>query len=136
MPKSRSRPQSPRGGLIAELKRRKVIRVAWVYAVVALVLMQVTQLAVPALLLPDWTLRLVAVLLILGFAIALVLAWAFDMTPAGVQRTPPVARAGGTSPVRRAPLFGGIALVTLAAPGFAAWYQRPAADAGARSLAV
>lgn len=72
-----------------ELKRRRVIRVAAVYAVVAFVLVQVADLLVPALLLPDWVLRFVAFLLILGFPVALVLAWAFDLTPAGVRRAEP-----------------------------------------------
>ncbi|MFW6084251.1 MAG: adenylyl cyclase, partial [Gemmatimonadota bacterium] len=71
----------------AELKRRRVFRVMAVYGVVAFVLLQVVDLLVPALLLPEWTYRLVAILLLLGFPVAVVLAWAFELTPAGVRRT-------------------------------------------------
>lgn len=71
----------------AELKRRRVFRVMAVYGVVGFVVLQVTELAVPALLLPEWTYRLVALLLVLGFPVAIVLAWAFELTPGGVQRT-------------------------------------------------
>lgn len=72
---------------LRELKRRQVFHVAAVYAVVAFVLVQVTDLLVPALLLPEWTLRLVVFLLLILFPVALILAWAFDLTPDGVRRT-------------------------------------------------
>lgn len=76
-------------GLFSELKRRRVFRVAVVYAVVGFVVAQVADLLFPALLLPEWAFRLVVLLLILGFPIALVLAWSFDLTPEGVRRTDP-----------------------------------------------
>jgi serine/threonine-protein kinase len=72
---------------LAELKRRRVFRVAVVYAVVGFVVWQVAELAVPGLALPDWVFRLIVLLTILGFPIALVLAWAFEITPEGVRRT-------------------------------------------------
>lgn len=71
----------------AEMKRRRVFRVMAVYGVVGFVLLQVVDLAVPALLLPDWTYRLVALILVVGFPIALIIAWAFEVTPEGVRRT-------------------------------------------------
>ena len=71
----------------AELKRRRVFRVMAVYGIVGFVLLQIVDLAVPALLLPEWTYRLVALILLLGFPVAIVLAWAFEMTPEGVRRT-------------------------------------------------
>jgi TolB-like protein/Tfp pilus assembly protein PilF len=58
-----------------------------VYGAVGFVLLQVVELLVPALLLPEWTYRLVTLLLIIGFPIAIILAWAFDSTPDGIQRT-------------------------------------------------
>jgi TolB-like protein/Flp pilus assembly protein TadD len=58
-----------------------------VYGVVGFVVLQIMELVVPALLLPEWTYRFVGVLLLVGFPVALVLAWAFEMTPDGVQRT-------------------------------------------------
>jgi len=67
--------------LFEELKRRKVVRVAGVYAVVAWLLIQVTNNIVPALQLPAWASTLIVVLLLIGFPIALVLAWAFEISP-------------------------------------------------------
>lgn len=72
---------------VAELKRRKVFRVAGAYLVAAWLVLQVTSTMVPALELPSWALKLVAVLAILGFPFALVLGYIFDLTPGGVERT-------------------------------------------------
>jgi len=71
-----------------ELKRRKVIRVAIVYTVVAWLLVEMASVIFPGLLLPDWSVRLVIALAIMGFPIALVLAWAFEITPDGVKIEP------------------------------------------------
>jgi adenylate cyclase len=68
-----------------ELKRRKVIRVAVAYAVVAWVVVEVASVLLPTLLLPDWSVRLVTVLALLGFPFALVLAWVFELTPGGAR---------------------------------------------------
>jgi TolB-like protein len=73
----------------AEVKRRRVYRVAVVYAVVAFVIWQAAEIAVPGLNLPHWVLTVVILLTALGFPIAVVLAWAYDITPAGVVRTEP-----------------------------------------------
>lgn len=72
---------------LAELKRRKVVRVAIVYVVVGLVVVEAANNLFPALNLPDWTVTLVVALAILGFPVAVALAWAFDITPSGVERT-------------------------------------------------
>jgi len=74
------------GNLLAELNRRNVFRVAIVYALVAWVLLQIADVLFPALTLPDWTVRLVAGLLILGFPVAILFAWAFELTPDGLRR--------------------------------------------------
>src|SRR3954454_4941393 len=71
----------------AELKRRKVYRVAITYTVVAWLLIQVATQVFPFFEVPPWSIRLVIILLVLGFPIAMVLAWAFDITPEGVKRT-------------------------------------------------
>ena len=71
----------------AELKRRKVYRVAIAYAVVAWLLIQIATQVFPPLGIPEWSVRLVIMLVALGFPVALVLAWAFDLTPEGVKRT-------------------------------------------------
>lgn len=78
--------------LVAELRRRKVFRVAAFYAAAAFVVAQAADILLPGLNLPSWTVTLVLAFLILGFPIALALAWAFDVTPAGVVRTPALDR--------------------------------------------
>ena len=69
-----------------ELRRRRVVRVVIGYAIAAFVVLQVAELTHVPLGLPAWTYRLVLVLAIGGFPIAVVLAWAFDVTPDGIQR--------------------------------------------------
>jgi hypothetical protein len=74
-----------------EVKRRKVYRVAAAYIIVAAGVIQLASAAFPAWELPNWALRLVIVLLLLGFPIALVLGWAYDITAQGVRATPTIA---------------------------------------------
>ena len=71
--------------LIQELKRRNVIRVAIAYAVTAWFLIQVSETVFPMLKLPEWTATFVAVLLMIGFPIALIFAWAYELTPEGIK---------------------------------------------------
>ena len=71
----------------SELRRRNVYKVAVAYAAVGWVIMQVTATVVPALHLPDALTTIVVVLVLLGLPIALVIAWAFEMTPEGMKRT-------------------------------------------------
>src|SRR5213593_505689 len=70
-----------------ELRRRNVYKVAIAYAVVAWLLMQVASQIFPFFEIPNWAVRLVVLLLIIGFPVALVLAWAFEITPEGIKRT-------------------------------------------------
>jgi len=77
-------------GFFAELQRRKVYRVAAAYIIAAGFIIQIGSAIFPAWELPNWTLRLVVVLLLVGFPIALILAWAYDVTPQGIQATPKV----------------------------------------------
>ena len=72
--------------LFEELKRRKVIRVAIAYLIVAWVVIQIATTTFEPLRLPDWSETLVVVIAIIGFPIALILAWAFETTPDGVRR--------------------------------------------------
>jgi TolB-like protein len=74
-------------GFFEELQRRKVYRVAAAYVIAAGFIIQIGSAVFPAWELPNWTLRLVIVLLLIGFPIALILAWAFDVTPQGIQAT-------------------------------------------------
>jgi len=69
-----------------ELKRRKVFRVATAYIVIAWLMLQVVDVVVPMLELPNWVGKLVLLLLIVGLPIAIVLSWAFELTPEGVRR--------------------------------------------------
>lgn len=77
-------------GFFEELKRRKVYRVAVAYVVAAGGIIQLASAIFPAWELPNWALRLVVAFLLGGFPIALIFAWAFDFTPAGIQTTPPL----------------------------------------------
>ena len=77
--------KSPISNFYQELKRRKVIRVAIVYVVVAWIIVEAASVMFPGLLLPEWSVRLVIGLAILGFPIALVMAWAIELTPDGLK---------------------------------------------------
>jgi TolB-like protein/Flp pilus assembly protein TadD len=85
-------------GFLYELRRRHVVRVAIAYAIAAWVLLQLASIVFPALGAPDWVLRVVIALIAFGFPIALILAWAFELTPDGIRRTEPA-----HSPEARAP---------------------------------
>ncbi len=75
------------GDFFEELKRRKVFRVAVVYAATAFVILQAADIILPRLGIPEWGMSLVVILTILGFPIALTLGWALDVTPDGIKRT-------------------------------------------------
>jgi len=77
--------------LLSELSRRRVFRVAGIYGIVAWVMAEVADVVFPALQLPEWTVTFVIALLILGFPIAMVFAWVFDIGPQGIERTEPLA---------------------------------------------
>jgi TolB-like protein/Flp pilus assembly protein TadD len=80
-----------------ELKRRNVYKVAVAYAVVAWLLMQIASQIFPFFEIPNWAVRLVVLLLIIGFPIALIIAWAFEATPEGIKRTAAADAAGQRS---------------------------------------
>jgi adenylate cyclase len=87
--------------LIAELKRRNVFRVGVAYAIVAWLLIEVASVVLPALHLPDWALTFLIIVILAGFPLALVIAWAFELTPEGIKRETAVDRAPATDPVTR-----------------------------------
>src|SRR6266550_4048080 len=74
------------GNFFSELKRRNVYKVAIAYAVVAWLLIQIATQVFPFFEIPNWAVRLVVLLLVIGFPVALVLAWAFEITPEGIKR--------------------------------------------------
>src|SRR3989475_2996976 len=75
-------------GFFEEVQRRKVYRVAAAYIIAAGFIIQIGSAVFPAWELPNWAFRLVVVLLLIGFPIALILAWAYDVTPQGIRATP------------------------------------------------
>src|SRR6202035_5328312 len=86
-----ARPGMNPRNFFAELKRRHVYRVAIAYAVVAWLLVQVATQVFPFFEIPNWVVRLVVLLTGLGFPVALVIAWAFEMTPEGLKRAADIA---------------------------------------------
>lgn len=83
----RETPPSREASFWAELKRRKVTRVAITYAVVAWLLIQVSATVFPMFDIPIWATRLVTLLLLVGFPVAIILAWAFELSPDGIKAT-------------------------------------------------
>src|SRR5213594_4045755 len=71
----------------SELKRRNVYKVAVAYAIVGWLLAQVATQVFPFFEIPNWAVRLVVLAIVIGFPIALVIAWAFELTPEGIKRT-------------------------------------------------
>ena len=84
--------------LLGEIKRRKVFQVAAVYAVMAWLVIQVVDVINDPLNLPEWLDTVVIVLLAVGFPIATILAWAFDLSPTGVKREAPASEAASVLP--------------------------------------
>jgi tetratricopeptide (TPR) repeat protein len=111
------------GDLLAELRRRHVFRVMVGYGVFAFAVLQVTEPVMHGADLPNWVLKAVLVALVLGFPVAAILAWVFDLTAHGIRRTP----SASTVPLpRRAryllPFSVAAAVLVLAAAGGGAWY--------------
>src|SRR5437764_1482584 len=100
-----------------ELQRRKVYRVAAAYIIAAGFIIQIGSAVFPAWELPNWTLRLVVVLLLIGFPIALILSWAYDVTAQGIRATPTVL-APGTHRRRNLILLVATGVIVSAAAGF------------------
>src|SRR5438034_7834419 len=90
---------------VVELKRRNVYKVAIAYAVVGWLLVQITTQVFPIFEIPNWALRLIVLAIIIGFPIALVIAWAFELTPQGLKRTEDVNLAAQGSRKRHAWIY-------------------------------
>src|ERR1700682_1417627 len=104
------------GGFFEELQRRKVYRVAAAYIIAAGFIVQMGSAIFPAWELPNWTFRLVVVFLLIGFPIALILAWAFDVTPEGIRATK--GTAAETHLRRNMIILVAIGVIVSAAAGF------------------
>ena len=72
---------------LAELRRRNVYKVAVAYAVISWLLIQAASILLPTFEAPPWVMKVLVVLLGLGFVIAVFISWAFEMTPEGMKRT-------------------------------------------------
>ena len=84
-------------GLFGELRRRRVWRVAAAYVVAAWMVVEIILETFPVLGAPEWVSRAVVILAFLGFPVTVILAWAFDLTPEGVIRTPSLSSEGEAS---------------------------------------
>jgi adenylate cyclase len=91
------------GHLWEELKRRRVIRVTVLYAIAGWIVIEVSSTVLPNLNLPQWSVTLVTALVGIGFVLAVVLAWAFDIGPGGVHRTPSLAAIESSEAEPKAP---------------------------------
>jgi len=78
---------SEKPSFFSELKRRNVYKVAVAYAIVGWLLVQIATQVFPFLEIPNWIVRLVIALVAIGFPVALIIAWAFELTPGGIKRT-------------------------------------------------
>lgn len=129
---------------VAELKRRKVFRVAAVYAATGYVVLEAADLILPRLGVPDWAMSLLVGIVLVGFPLALVMAWALELTPGGQVRSQSPATRSDAAPEAAAaagqPLFGARTLIVtglLVALGVglsAGWFLKPEATS-APSLA-
>jgi TolB-like protein len=129
------------GGLLAELKRRRVFRVLLGYGLFSFAVLQVIEPVLHAYHLPDWTLTAVVTSLAVGFPVAVILSWFFDLTAEGLVRTP--STPGRSTRGRAAALAVGLGLLAaLPGMGWYAWKQggapkpEPEAMALAASIAV
>jgi TolB-like protein len=109
---------------LAELKRRRVVRVTAAYLVIAWAAIQVTDTVAPRIGLPDWTVTLIIFLAALGFPAIVIFAWVFDVGPGGIQRTQP---ATGATTSRTRYIALATIIVAAALGAYAGWrgYSRP-----------
>lgn len=128
------------GTLYDELKRRRVFRVAVAYAVAAWLVTQIAATTVPELFLPAWITRAVIVFAILGFPIAIAIAWAYDITLEGLKRTPP--RGAVEQREARFPLLqrvaAGLLIAVVLAGGWVGWnrWELGPTDISASTVAI
>ena len=108
---------SEQRNFFAELKRRNVYKVAAAYAVVAWLLIQIATATFPVLEIPNWATKLVIALVVLGFPIALIFAWAFELTPEGIKRTEDVAPDESITRRTGRKLAAGVAVLAIIAAG-------------------
>jgi len=111
-------------GFFAELKRRNVIKVTLAYLIVSWLLLQISDTLVPALRLPEWFHSGVAFVLILGFPLALIFAWAFEMTPEGLKKEKEIDRSESIAKITGQKLNYTIIGLLVLALGYFIWESR------------
>jgi TolB-like protein/Tfp pilus assembly protein PilF len=125
----------------AELKRRNVYKVGAAYVVIGWLLIQIATQVFPFFEIPNWGVRLVVLAIVLGFPIALVIAWAFELTPEGIKRTDsevlePVRRRGGRMWIFVVSAAGLLSLALFFLGRYTAGPERAVSPGGAKSIAV
>jgi adenylate cyclase len=124
---------------LAELKRRRVGKVAVAYGAVAWAVTEAASVVLPALYVPEWAMTLIVVFLLVGFPIAMVLAWVFDISPTGIERTEPMPDSPPQLQFRTRAAFGVVVLVAMAGLGYLLYARglgRAEAADGHSSIAV
>jgi len=116
-----ARPKKQQVSFFAELKRRNVIRVAVAYAVLAWVLAQIAEFAFENFGAPEWVLKSVVVVLLLGLPLVLIFAWAYELTPEGIKREKEVDRSASITPQTGHKLDRMIIVVLLVAVAWFTW---------------
>jgi adenylate cyclase len=133
-PNSRKNAVNPKN-FFAELKRRNVYRAAAAYGVVGWLLVQIATQVFPFFDIPNWAIRMVIVVLLLGFPVALMVAWIYELTPEGLQRTDDVPPGKSLSRTVGRKIDFAIIGVLLAVIAFLAWqHWRPTKAAPGREL--
>ena len=123
----------------AELRRRNVYKIAVAYVMVGWLLIQIASTTFPILQIPSWGTRFVIALVILAFPIALILAWAFEMTPSGIHRTLPLApgeAVARSSPRKRAAMIIVVIVAMAGLVTFEIVRSKPKVEASDKSIAV
>ncbi len=103
---------------LAEIKRRRVGKVAIAYGAVAWAVTEAASVVLPALYVPEWAMTFLVVFLLVGFPIAMVLAWVFDVSATGIERTEPLAGAPPQMQFRTRAVFGIVVVVAMAGLGY------------------
>ncbi len=124
---------------LAEIKRRRVGKVAIAYGAVAWAVTEAASVVLPALYVPEWAMTFLVIFLLVGFPIAMVLAWVFDVSATGIERTEPLPGAAPQMQFRTRAAFGVVVVVAMAGLGYLLYERglgRAEAAGGPSSIAV